>query len=414
MEPIINIQGLGKKYRIGNAQPYLSFRDAITNSFNNPFSKKDRKEFWALNDINLQIAPGERVGIIGNNGAGKSTLLKVLSRITPPTKGSVTIHGKVASLLEVGTGFHSELTGRENIYLNGSILGLKKKEIDKRLEAIIDFSGVERFIDTPLKHYSSGMQLRLAFSVAAHLEPDILLIDEVLAVGDAEFQKKCIGKMEEISKKSGRIILFVSHNMAAVKQLCTHGVLLENGHCVFKGDIKEAVSKYSSNFLGKVSRIHIGKFSLEQHPNKVRKDEGLKNATLFIDDQPSEVFTPGSTLTIELEYFLKTKLTDPEIGIVIKDSDHTPLIGLNNKHIGSKLELQTETNGKAYITIPELNLFAPGKYLVDLYLGDQYHFYECLYDAFQFQVPYYDVYQTGVELRPEWNRIFVKNIQISA
>ena len=207
MQPIIQIRGLGKKYQLAEAQPYLALRDVISYSVKNIFKRQNHKakEFWALQSINLDIQAGERVGIIGRNGAGKSTLLKILSRITPPSTGSVLLHGRVASLLEVGTGFHPELTGRENIFLNGSILGLKKKEISQKLEEIIDFSGVERFIDIPLKHYSSGMQLRLAFSVAAHLEPEILLIDEVLAVGDMEFQKKCLGKMNEVSK-SGRTV----------------------------------------------------------------------------------------------------------------------------------------------------------------------------------------------------------------
>ncbi|HPG11583.1 MAG TPA: ABC transporter ATP-binding protein, partial [Chitinophagaceae bacterium] len=198
MQPAIEIRNLGKQYPLVISQPYIALRDVISNSAKNFLKpgKKAKEKFWALQDINLDIMPGERVGIIGRNGAGKSTLLKIISRITPPTTGHATIRGRVGSLLEVGTGFHPELTGRENIFLNGSILGLKKIEIEKQLDAIIDFSGVEKFIDTPLKHFSSGMQLRLAFAVAAHLEPEILLIDEVLAVGDAEFQKKCIGKME--------------------------------------------------------------------------------------------------------------------------------------------------------------------------------------------------------------------------
>jgi lipopolysaccharide transport system ATP-binding protein len=230
MSSIIEIRGLGKKYKLAEAQQYLALRDVISNAGKQLFSKKEKeKEFWALRDINFDIQPGERVGIIGRNGAGKSTLLKILSRITPPTTGSIKLHGRVASLLEVGTGFHPELTGRENIYLNGSILGLKKAEINKQLDTIIDFSGVEKFIDTPIKHYSSGMQLRLAFSVAAHLEPEILLIDEVLAVGDAEFQKKCLGKMEEVSKSHGRTILFVSHDLSAISTLTEKCIFLDCG-----------------------------------------------------------------------------------------------------------------------------------------------------------------------------------------
>jgi lipopolysaccharide transport system ATP-binding protein len=250
MSSIIEIRGLGKKYKLAETQRYLALRDVISHAGKQLFAKKEKeKEFWALQDINLDIQPGERVGIIGRNGAGKSTLLKILSKITPPTTGNIKLHGRVASLLEVGTGFHTELTGRENIYLNGSILGLKKAEINRQLDAIIDFSGVEKFIDTPIKHYSSGMQLRLAFSVAAHLEPEILLIDEVLAVGDAEFQKKCIGKMEQVSKSHGRTILFVSHNLDSLRKFCPTTILLDEGKIIEQGNTEKVISLYVSKHL---------------------------------------------------------------------------------------------------------------------------------------------------------------------
>ena len=245
MNAMIHIQGIGKKYKLQGAAPYLSLREVVTGRFQRPLrSANSSEEFWALQNLNLSIEKGERVGIIGRNGAGKSTLLKIISRITPPTTGKIIIEGRVASLLEVGTGFHPELTGRENIYFNGSILGLRKKEIDQKLEEIIDFSGIEKFIDAPLKHYSSGMQLRLAFSVAAHLEPEILLIDEVLAVGDMEFQKKCLGKMEEVSRSEGRTILFVSHNMSYISSLCNKGVLLDKGTIAQTGSVNEVVNGY--------------------------------------------------------------------------------------------------------------------------------------------------------------------------
>jgi lipopolysaccharide transport system ATP-binding protein len=209
--------------------------------------EKRTRDFWALQDINFKIEAGERVGIIGRNGAGKSTLLKILSRVTWPTTGEAIIRGRLSSLLEVGTGFHPELSGRENIYLNGSVLGLKKKEIDRQFDAIVDFSGVEAFLETPIKHYSSGMQLRLAFAVAAHLEPEILVIDEVLAVGDLEFQKKCIGKMEAVSKQEGRTILFVSHDLNYVSALCTKAVLLQDGRVAESGKTHQIVSNYISH-----------------------------------------------------------------------------------------------------------------------------------------------------------------------
>jgi lipopolysaccharide transport system ATP-binding protein len=250
MKPIIEARNLSKKYNIGERQRYLSLRDSVSNIFSS--KNTEGPPFWALDDVSFDIHAGESIGIIGRNGAGKSTLLKILSRITPPTKGSVILRGRIASLLEVGTGFHSELTGRENVFMNGSILGLKKREIEAKFDEIVDFSGVEQFIDTPLKHYSSGMQLRLAFAVAAHLEPEILVIDEVLAVGDAEFQKRCLGKMNEVSR-SGRTVLFVSHNLGAIQELCPTSIYLNKGKIIAKGYTNAIINTYlnSENQLTK-------------------------------------------------------------------------------------------------------------------------------------------------------------------
>src|SRR3990167_3292316 len=231
MKPIIEVNNLSKKYRIGERQSYYSFRDTLVDLAQLPFKqnkKTHKEEFWALKDISFKVMPGEVIGIIGRNGAGKSTLLKILSRITPPTKGEVILRGRVASLLEVGTGFHPELTGRENVYLNGAILGMKRYEINDKFDEIIEFAEISKFLDTPVKFYSSGMYMRLAFAIAAHLEPEILLIDEVLAVGDTQFQKKCLGKMKEVSRQ-GRTVLFVSHNMEAIKNLCSKVLILEEG-----------------------------------------------------------------------------------------------------------------------------------------------------------------------------------------
>lgn len=244
MKPILSIHNLSKKYFINEGRSgEQTFRESLSGIFKNNFFAK-KEEFWALQDISFDVMPGESIGIIGKNGAGKSTLLKILSRITPPTKGEITVRGRIASLLEVGTGFHSELTGRENIFLNGSILGMKRSEIKNKFDEIVSFSGVEKFIDTPIKHYSSGMQLRLAFAVAAFLENEVLVIDEVLAVGDAEFQKKCLGKMEDVSKNEGRTVLFVSHNMEAVQNLCKSATLLVEGKMELHSDANTVIKKY--------------------------------------------------------------------------------------------------------------------------------------------------------------------------
>ncbi len=242
MKPILEVHELAKKYRISHlSSGYLSLRERMVRPFR--LQKEESEDFWALRDISFDVYPGESIGIIGRNGAGKSTLLKILSKITPPTRGRIISRGRIASLLEVGTGFHPELTGRENIFFNGSLLGMKRREIETRFDEIVSFSGVEKFLDTPLKHYSSGMQLRLAFSVAAFLEPETLIIDEVLAVGDADFQRKCLGKMEDVSK-SGRTILFVSHDLSAVEKLCSRTVLLQAGTIHMIANTSEVVNHY--------------------------------------------------------------------------------------------------------------------------------------------------------------------------
>lgn len=254
MKPVLEVQNLTKEFFIGGAQePYLSLRDVLTNPLKQ-LRQPPKKKFRALDNVSFSVQPGESIGIIGRNGAGKSTLLKILSSITPPTSGSITCRGRVASLLEVGTGFHPELSGRENIFMNGSILGMRKTEISRHFDEIVDFSGVEKFIDTPLKRYSSGMQLRLAFAVAAHLEPEILVVDEVLAVGDSEFQKKCLRKMNEVSR-SGRTILFVSHDLSAVSTLTAKSIFLEKGQ-VRCYDTTDAVIREYSSIQQKSSTFH--------------------------------------------------------------------------------------------------------------------------------------------------------------
>src|SRR3546814_783958 len=268
----IKVENLGKSYRVGHRTAararYSTLREVVAQSAKNWVRQAgdlmagraiihgdEIEEFWALKDVDLEVRQGERIGIIGHNGAGKSTLLKILSRITEPSTGRVTLNGRVASLLEVGTGFHPELTGRENIFLNGTILGMKRQEILRKFDEIVDFSQVEKFLDTPVKRYSSGMYVRLAFAVAAHLEPDILVVDEVLAVGDASFQRKCLSKMDDVSK-NGRTILFVSHKMDALRRLCERAILLERGRVIEQGSTEQVVAKYlvaSSSQIGRAS-----------------------------------------------------------------------------------------------------------------------------------------------------------------
>lgn len=267
MSTVISVENLGKKYTLHHQQrePYTALRDVLThgcvnlgkrvasvftrNSFADSHSQM-LEDFWALKDVSFEVKQGDRIGIIGRNGAGKSTLLKILSRITEPTTGCVKIKGRVASLLEVGTGFHPELTGRENIYLNGAILGMSRAEIQKKFDEIVDFAEIEKFLDTPVKRYSSGMYVRLAFAVAAHLEPEILVVDEVLAVGDAQFQKKCLGKMEDVSVREGRTVLFVSHNMRVISALCSECVLIDKGTVLLNTDVVSAIAKYMSGNAG--------------------------------------------------------------------------------------------------------------------------------------------------------------------
>ncbi|WYL98961.1 MAG: ABC transporter ATP-binding protein [Gloeotrichia echinulata CP02] len=295
-DTVIRVENLGKKYIIGHQQQerYTALRDVIANKvkslgtfIQNPKSQiqNSSEEFWALKDVSFEIKQGDRVGIIGRNGAGKSTLLKILSRITEPTKGSIKIKGRVASLLEVGTGFHPELTGRENIYLNGAILGMSKEEIKRKFDEIVAFAEIEKFLDTPVKRYSSGMYVRLAFAVAAHLEPEILIVDEVLAVGDAQFQKKCLGKMEDVGKE-GRTVLFVSHNMTAVQQLTNKGVVLQKGQLLMIGDTTTTIEKYLSSSIDYSTSVYNVEMSPRRYPDLPRQVEFL---TLELENYPTKI-----------------------------------------------------------------------------------------------------------------------------
>lgn len=297
-ETVIHVEGLGKRYRVGERERYLALRDVLTRVFTAPLRRGPKRTpdyLWALRDVSFDISRGEVVGLIGRNGAGKTTLLKLLSRITRPTAGFAEVHGRVGSLLEVGTGFHPELTGRENIFLSGAILGMSKREIERKHDEIVAFAGVERFLDTPLKHYSTGMQMRLAFAVAAHLEPEILLVDEVLAVGDLEFQKKCLGKMQEVSR-SGRTIVFVSHQLNQIRRLCERVFWIDGGQIRAEGATGEIVGRYESATLEPDDRDANGercfmRWSICGKDNVVR--DGLRDVTFHFHVRLREPVSQG-------------------------------------------------------------------------------------------------------------------------
>jgi len=352
MKPILEVKDIAKKFRIQHlVGGYLSLRERITQGLR--FGETTVEEFWALKDVSFDVQPGESIGIIGRNGAGKSTLLKILSKITLPSKGKIISRGRVASLLEVGTGFHPELTGRENIFFNGSLLGMKRKEIESRFDEIVDFSGTEKFLDTPLKHYSSGMQLRLAFSVAAFLEPEILIIDEVLAVGDAEFQKKCLGKMEDVSK-SGRTILFVSHNLAAVENLCSKAILLDSGKVAAEGLVEKVVRQYQRS-----QNYQQGSFW--QRPTVGKEPVYFSSVDVVISgEQPTHKLTVTCEVTSQIQHnaaFLAFDIIN-SMGITIFQA-----IPKLNPFIDYSSEI------RKYVTEIELPPLIPDYYKVSAWLG---------------------------------------------
>ena len=333
----IRAEQLSKSYQIrhaGAGYTYRTLQESLLFLPKRIFSRKEKAEtFWALKDVSFEIKKGERVGIIGRNGAGKSTLLKLLCRITEPTSGEAIINGRVASLLEVGTGFHPELTGRENIFMNGAILGMGRSEIKSKFDEIVAFAEVEQFLDTPVKRYSSGMYVRLAFAVAAHLEPEILLVDEVLAVGDAQFQKKCLGKMEDVSKKEGRTVLFVSHNMGAIQQLCHRCVILSAGELVFRGDTRDAVSKYLQP-SGEITEIQLSE----------RKDRQGNQLLTFekvvICDKSGNAINQilcGQDVLINFHYTSGKHMENATVNVAfnVKSPDGYTLINMNSEDTGN-------------------------------------------------------------------------------
>lgn len=409
----ISVENLGKAYRIGLKEEspdtlmgvltgwmkyplrnWHRLRSLNTFDVENPAGESDSPSdiVWALRDVSFDLQPGEVVGVIGRNGAGKSTLLKILSRITEPTSGRATIRGRVSSLLEVGTGFHPELSGRENIYMNGTVLGMTKREIDRKFDEIVDFSGVERFLDTPVKRYSSGMKVRLAFAVAAHLEPEILVIDEVLAVGDAEFQKKCLGKMELVAE-SGRTVLFVSHNMTAVTNLCQRGLVLKDGGLAFDGPTDKAVEYYSSLFTANKSRGPDEDLNDYREPwcrPLIKSARIVEDSGLYPPEMPL-----GSSITIEMTF-------DPNDAPI-----RFPVMGLTFHHVGKGTVAAINTRIMGYspvcdstglitytCVIPKLP-FIQGLYNVDVWLGDGPANIDVLMHYLSFEVSATDYYGSG-------------------
>lgn len=371
-KPIITIKNIGKRYNITHQKGgYIALRDVIASAFKNPFKfiaaktgsiggKNKKEEFWALRGIDLEVKKGEVIGIIGSNGAGKSTLLKILSQITPPTEGEIVLRGRVGSLLEVGTGFHPELSGRENIFLNGAILGMRKKEIAQKFDKIVEFAGIEKFLDTPVKYYSSGMYVRLAFSVAAHMEPDILIVDEVLAVGDAEFQKKCLGKMEEITRTDGRTIIFVSHNMSALQRICKKGVLLKKGRVEMIGDIKDVIDTYLTT-AESLTQHDLTSFSSEEIAITAFKVNGTDRTSIDISGA-------NDVVKISIDIDVKKPAT-LSLYASLKDRNFQPIGFFSPGHTDKNIKTFEEGTHtlEASIRLPRL---MRGRYFLDIGLAN--------------------------------------------
>ena len=366
-EPVIRVENLGKKYRIGKAEKKSdTIAGAILNGLKSPLTNlrqirnlskldiEDDSVFWALRDVNFDVHHGEVLGIIGHNGAGKSTLLKILSQIAEPSTGQLTIRGRIAALLEVGTGFHAELTGRENIYMNGTILGMTKKEIDRKLDEIVEFSGVEKHLDTPVKFYSSGMRVRLGFAVAAHLEPEILIIDEVLSVGDAEFQKKCLGKMEDVSRQ-GRTVLFVSHNLDAVRSLCSRGILMKNGRLDFAGAVNDTIDRY---MLHHKTSVLNQEFAWDTAPGTA--ELRLLSAALH-STSPDGLLTIDSDLNLIFKFRADRAFPDFNLSLVLWTISGTLIFNC----VTSPVHV-TPGEHHAAITIPG-GMLINGSYAIELY-----------------------------------------------
>lgn len=396
MQPIIKVNNLSKSYILAHesAEKYTALRDVMARKAKKIFSfpkslttEVSKETFWALKDVSFEINKGDRVGIIGRNGAGKSTLLKILSRIVEPTTGSIKIKGRVASLLEVGTGFHPELTGRENIFLNGAILGMSRADIKKHFDAIVDFAEVEKFLDTPVKRYSSGMYVRLAFAVAAHLEPEILIVDEVLAVGDAEFQKKCLGKMEDVSRNEGRTILFVSHNVPAVRNLTEKIIYLKTGNVEGIGHTGEMLEKYMED--------NIRHSLQDKNTSHYRRSERNAQATIIsvsvnnIQDEFPRIQL-FQKITIRLQIDAEKEIQSPDVNLIIKNAQGDIVTTIASRDAGFAKNLLRGENFVEMILAK--NNFTPGKYFASIGIGPNTE--ELSFDVLT-DYPLFEIYNNG-------------------
>lgn len=425
MSTAIKVESLSKKYILSHEPPerYTALRDVIARkakgmakAFILPFMGKTwtngnnakREDLWALRDVSFEIEQGETVGIIGRNGAGKSTLLKILSRITEPTEGRVTLKGRVASLLEVGTGFHPELTGRENIFLNGSILGMTKTEIKAKFDEIVDFAEIERFLDTPVKRYSSGMYVRLAFAVAAHLEPEILLVDEVLAVGDAQFQKKCLGKMGEVSDE-GRTVLFVSHNMAAMQHLCKRCCVLDHGTVRFDGTTQNAIREYLAPEDGRsVSKV-LGIYELSDRENRYLPNTLIIKRVRLLnsEDQQVDTFQMGQQITVIVDVDGMSLYRDAVIGAMFRSLEDQTIAGISTAMTCIGVERPRQNQEQAILRIPHIP-FTVGSYFVAISVARPSSGRIDYVDrAARFNVTEADVYGTGFRVSSDFGFIYL-------
>jgi lipopolysaccharide transport system ATP-binding protein len=370
---VIRVSHLGKQYQLGARARYRTLREALVESamgfarsIGRGGTRAAPERFWALDDVSFDVAHGEVVGIIGRNGSGKSTLLKILSRIVEPTRGTVDLEGRVGSLLEVGTGFHPDLTGRENVFLSGAILGMRRTEIEKKFDEIVEFAEVERFIDTQVKHYSSGMYMRLAFSVAAHLEPDILVVDEVLAVGDAAFQKKCLGKMGTVARH-GRTVLFVSHNMGAVVSLCSRALLLDAGRLVLESDPIAVAGRYQA-ILTAAPTVTTDLSGAEHFGSGKARFVSLRLVPERRDGTTREMMYPGSRLRVETRIVCSAPVDSANVGITIYDASGYRLVDANTAMQGRFVSMQPGDEAHVDFALDDLRL-KPGTYLVGLWMG---------------------------------------------